>query len=82
MYISILLIVKHGFGKLSETFTVTNFDGIKTELLNLKEESIINEMNTNSFYPAKYIDGSQVVGIDCRGEEQIWMIRTYFGEKY
>jgi hypothetical protein len=39
-------------------------------------------MNTNSFYPAKYIDGSQVVGSDCRGEEQIWMIRTYFGEKY
>jgi hypothetical protein len=74
--------VKHGFGKLSETFTVTNFDGIKTELLNLKENPVINEMNTNSFYPAKYIDGSQVVGIDCRGEEQIWMIRTDFREKY
>ena len=35
---------------------------------------IICEMNQNSFYPAKYIDGTQAVGTDFNGNEQIWMI--------
>ena len=37
-------------------------------------ESIINEMNENSFYPAKYTDGTQAVGTNFQGDEQIWMI--------
>lgn len=37
-------------------------------------ESIIKEMNENSFYPAKYIDGDQAVGKDFNGRSQIWMI--------
>lgn len=41
---------------------------------NILYESIISEMNTNSFYPAKSISGNQLVGKDFRGLEQIWMI--------
>ena len=41
---------------------------------NLLCEEIIKEMNQNSFYPAKYVDGSQAVGTDFNGNEQIWMI--------
>lgn len=41
---------------------------------NLLCEEIIKEMNENSFYPAKYIDGTQAVGTDFNGNEQIWMI--------
>jgi hypothetical protein len=36
--------------------------------------NILTEMNMNSFYPAKFVDGSQAVGINCAGHEQIWMI--------
>ncbi len=37
-------------------------------------ESIITEMNADGFYPAKYTDGTQAIGIDAAGREQIWMI--------
>lgn len=37
-------------------------------------KTIITEMTANSFYPAKYVDGSQAVGTNFKGEEQIWMI--------
>ena len=30
-------------------------------------ESIITEMNADGFYPAKYTDGTQAVGIDVAG---------------
>lgn len=41
---------------------------------NMLYEEIIKEMNENSFYPAKYVDGTQAVGTDFNGNEQIWMI--------
>lgn len=41
---------------------------------NMLCEQIIKEMNENSFYPAKYKDGEQAVGVDFNGNEQIWMI--------
>lgn len=41
---------------------------------NEKIQALITEMNENSFYPAKYVDGSQAVGTNCVGMEQIWMI--------
>ena len=37
-------------------------------------ESIITEMTEDGFYPAKYIDGTQAVGKNFRGDDQIWMI--------
>lgn len=34
---------------------------MKKSKFDILYESIMVEMNTNSFYPAKYIDGTQVV---------------------
>lgn len=63
------------------TIACNNSNKFANELNKIKAElddNVIEEMNTNSFYPAKYINGEQAVGTDCRGESQIWMIRTYF----